>query len=197
MLINGIGSSVVRGDLLERSLLVELQPIEQGQRKDESEFWADFNASYASILGGLLDAASLALRNVDSVKIENLPRMSAFAKWSSACEKALGCESGEFIDIYRENIGEAKGTALESSPTAMLVCDLLARSKRFWQGTATELLDALRANAGNDDKRLLPLSSRGLSNILKRDAPALRSQGINFDSFKSNGTKLIKLQQIG
>ena len=43
---------------------------------------------HASILGALLDAVSIGLRNAPNLRPPALPRMADFAKWAIACEPA-------------------------------------------------------------------------------------------------------------
>lgn len=57
-----ITSAKQRGDLLDRSILVDLPVIPEARRLEESKLWAEFRQARPTILGALLDAASAALR---------------------------------------------------------------------------------------------------------------------------------------
>ncbi|MDP9475949.1 MAG: bifunctional DNA primase/polymerase, partial [Actinomycetota bacterium] len=63
-MLNGIANVVVRPDLADRSLIVELPVIEEKDRKLEAELWAAFEAEHPRILGALLDAVSTAIRTL-------------------------------------------------------------------------------------------------------------------------------------
>jgi len=73
--LNGISDLVTRGDLLDRTVCLRLPPIPKEARRPEKELWTKFMAARPRILGALLDTVSSALRNVDSVRLPNLPRM--------------------------------------------------------------------------------------------------------------------------
>ncbi len=62
-IVNGINPVVLRGDLQERSLQVVLNPILPEERRQEQDFWEDFEEARPRIFGALLDAVSCALRN--------------------------------------------------------------------------------------------------------------------------------------
>ncbi len=73
VILNGIAEVATRSDLLDRSVVVTLPRISDDNRKAESEFWADFEAERPFILGALLDAVSLALRDLRTVRLDRLP----------------------------------------------------------------------------------------------------------------------------
>ena len=55
-------------------------------RRDERQFWREFEAARPRILGALLDAVALGLRKLPALALRQLPRMADFATWASACE---------------------------------------------------------------------------------------------------------------
>src|SRR5208282_4161415 len=95
-----------------------------GRRRDEAQFWHEFVQARPRILGALLDATTVGLRNLPNIKLDQLPRMADFAIWVSACEGALGLERGEALKAYRANCAEARNLALESSPLYEPVAEL-------------------------------------------------------------------------
>jgi hypothetical protein len=60
VLLNGIGNLGTRGDLLDRSIVTELEALTEGHRS-ERELWAAFYEARPAILGALLDVVSAAL----------------------------------------------------------------------------------------------------------------------------------------
>lgn len=182
--VNGINTIAVRGDLQERALSIILAPIPPEERRRESEFWASFEAVRPRILGALLDAVSGALREVENLKPESLPRMADFALWVSAAETSLGWESGSFIEAYSENRLSATASALEGDPVAMAIRKLLQAPGHDgeWSGTAQELLDKLNYRTDEDVKRskTWPKAANALSRAMNRLAPLLRVSGIEY-----------------
>lgn len=180
VILTGIEEVATRADLLDRCLIVSLPVIPESQRKPESQFWRDFYEAQPSILGAVLSAAAVALRELPSVRLDRLPRMADFALWATAAESGLGLPSGGFMAAYTDNRRSANEHALESSPVATHVIDL-ARQRQEWNGTPGELLDTLDGMATDKCKatRGWPKSPRGLSGILRRLAPNLRAAGVD------------------
>lgn len=190
VLLTGIDEVVTRGDLLDRSLLVYLPEIPDEKRRPEDEFWHAFEVVRPGILGALLDAVSGALRHLATVQVSPLPRMADFAWWVTAAAPALGWEARAFLDAYAQNRDEAHAVAVEGSAVAHAV-HTLACTATHWEGTATELLVALKAQAiqGRNSLQDLPKNARALSAVLRRLAPNLRALGVTM-TFARDSDKL-------
>ncbi len=63
IILNGIDDFVKRGDLVDRSVFLNLSPIHPSDRRTENEIWASFQFDYSRILGSVLDAVVLGMRN--------------------------------------------------------------------------------------------------------------------------------------
>ncbi len=100
IILNGINTLTDRADLANRSITLHLGTIPDERRRAEDELWAEFEAVRPRVLGVLLDGVSAALRNIDKVKLDRLPRMADFEKWNKAAESALGLEEGAFERAY-------------------------------------------------------------------------------------------------
>ena len=185
IVINGIGDLANRSDLLDRAILVKLEPIPKENRVAEREFWEQFEKERPFIFTGLLTAISEALRNLDSVNIVGLPRMADFAKFVVAAEPALGLESGAFLAVYDRNRQNAHSLVLEDSPLADVLrqyCDEKAVNGRHFAESILlkELLSELIKQAGDtrSSEKKFPKTSKTLRNNLERINPNLREAGI-------------------
>lgn len=180
ILLNGIDEIATRSDLLDRSIVIYLPTVEV--RKPEQEFWAEFESKKSKILGALLDAFCEALRNIDNVILEDYPRMADFTKLATAGEKALGLESGEFVDIYNNNREEANNLVIEISLIAPIVIDLVSRQEE-WVGIAKDIKDILdrQSDPITQKSPYYPKSSLKVANDLRRLAPNLRLMGIDVE----------------
>jgi len=176
VIVNGIEEIVVRPDLLDRAILVNLPVINEETRRTEQDFWADFNAAHSRLFGALLDRAGSALRNIDSMRLARKPRMADFALWAAA---ALPDSAEAFLTAYDGNRSQAHELVLDAAPVAAMVRELAERDG--WSGTATELLKELEAEAADATKRLKewPGTGRALTGALKRIAPNLRAVGVD------------------
>jgi hypothetical protein len=187
VLLNGIEDVATRPDLMDRAVSLTLETIPDADRRDEEQLFRDFEAVRPRVLGALLDAVQTALRRRPSVRLAERPRMADFACWVVAAEPALGWPPGAFLGAYAANRGTANDLALESSPVAKSVLDLVGTSGP-WRGTATQLLDVLEERAGDKVKkrRDWPATSRALGVQLRRLAANLRRAGVNV-TFGSEG----------
>ena len=181
VIITAIEDVAVRGDLLDRAIVVTLPSIPEQDRKTERQFWAEFENDLPGILGALLDRASRMLRDVDSIELDQLPRMADFARAASA--SLPDDESRQsFIDRYAENRATANETVVESSLIAGAVLDHMANEEE-WLGTYHDLLDELSSAAGEKAQKAKewPKTPRGLSSKLRSLAPNLKFAGVAID----------------
>jgi len=199
VILNGIEEIAVRGDLLDRSIILYLPSIPEAKRRAEADFWSQFEQVRPQILGALLDVMAFAQRESPSVKLTSLPRMADFAKWSVAAAPALGWTGADFLRVYGGNRATAYELTLDASPITEPLRTLIAEGS--WSGTATELLTKL--NELVDDKTLkqpgFPKNARGLSNAIRRLAPTLRAVGISvtFGRQGKDRRRTIELEKVG
>jgi hypothetical protein len=189
IILNGIEDVIERPDLAERAIFWTCELIAEENRRSEEEIWKTFGGIHAAVLGKLLDAVSVGLRNASELTPPLLPRMADFAKWAMACEPALW-RPGEFLRAYHANILGAVESVLEASPVAVAVRKFMEGLDRdvgaqtvAWKGAASELL-ALLANAAGDKaakSKDWPTNGRALSGRLRRAASFLRRVGIDVD----------------
>jgi hypothetical protein len=200
IIINGIENVATRGDLVDRSVTIYFNPIVPEQRREESEFWATFAQARPRIFGAVLDAVVSGLRHIESgVKLERKPRMADFAVWGVAEEAPLGFAPGAFITAYTKNRTDANSLALESSPVAGAIMQMMAVSTA-WSGTATELLQRLASFAGEAARQKgWPADGARLRKALPRLTPNLREAGIHIqvgDREGKSGRRVIRIERV-
>ena len=198
VLLTGINEVATRGDLLDRSILINLPRIPEAARKQERELWEAFEADRPRLLGALCDAVSRALARQEEVVLESLPRMADFATWAVSAEPALGLEEGEFMRAYVGNRAAGNELALEASPIWLALQSVLQDGGHV--GTATELLSKLEDAADERTRRQRgwPSSPSILGKQLRRLAPNLRAAGCDFESMGGTPRRLvIRLRDCG
>ncbi|HBI47064.1 MAG TPA: hypothetical protein DDY78_30055, partial [Planctomycetales bacterium] len=198
ILLNGIEDVATRPDLLDRAICLTLPTISDAARCDEAALWAEFERVRPRVLGALLDAVVMGLRELPTTQLASKPRMADFALWVSAAELALPWKRGAFLTAYMGNRGAANELALEASIICGPILSLTAAA--VWEGTAQELLDALEAGHADEKTRKRkdwPTNPRKLSGDLRRLAPNLRRAGITitFDK-RQPGDKRRRLLRI-
>src|SRR5262245_38472691 len=181
VLLNGIEEIVTRGDLLDRSLLLDLPPISEDCRRPAGEFWREFEVARPRLLGALLDAVSTALRRAQTITLSRLPRMADFALWATAAAPALGWSDDYFMSMYTANRQQAHELALDASPVAGVIRTLAEHGE--WSGTSTELLENLNGLVDDSTRRAKswPTTPRYLGGEVRRLAPNLRSIGMEVE----------------
>ena len=187
VVLSAINDVVVRGDLLDRTVLLRLPTIPEDAddaRKDEEAFWQAFEPVRPRILGALLDGVAAALRNRPTVRIKRLPRMADFTKWAAAAAPAFGWTAEAFLEDYADNRGQTNLVALEHQ---MIATHLYTVVKGYpydgkWVGPASQLLAPLRNAAVEAGVRVdkvpgWPQTPNALGAALVRLAPSLRRAG--------------------
>jgi hypothetical protein len=175
---------------------MQLEPIPEHKRKTEKQFWDYFNQEKAEIFSGLLSAVSLAIANIDLLKLNSLPRMADFACWATAAERGLGLTEGTFLTVYMKNRDNAHDIVLEGSQLAEIIKQF-AEGKGDFEGTMKEFLQELNKLADEETRKNkeYPKTARGLSTKLCRLAPNLRGVGVNIQFLpKTNKGRMISLE---
>jgi hypothetical protein len=175
--LTSIGVGGLRGDLADRSMLLELEPIGEEDRKEDTEVAATFAAQHARILGGLLDLVAKVLAVLPGVRPARLPRMADVCRIAAAIDKVAG---GEVEERYRATVTEALTAVVEHDVLAAGLNNVLDSGR--YDGTVADLLEKLTniVTAGGQEKppKDWPRTPRGLTEALKRLAAPLRATGV-------------------
>jgi hypothetical protein len=187
-ILTGIEDLATRGDLLDRSLPVELPRIEDGERRTEADLLQRFEQARPLVLGALLDAVVTGLRRRPTITVTNLPRLADFALWAIACEPATGLPDGAIATALGDVAKRGAHTALEADPLAGALQEFLEREGAF-TGRASELLAELDAEASDSARRARtwPKAPNALAGRLRRLAPSLPEIGVNVASKRAQG----------
>lgn len=179
VLLTAIGEVATASDLLDRCLTVVLPPIPPEQRRTEAEVEALAAQARPAILGALLDAAVVGLRNLPTMQLARRPRMADFATWVEAASPALGWEPGTFLDALEANRRTIDAVAIEALPIGPALLAFM-EERNEWQGTATALLKELDAQVSDETRRdrEWPKRANRLATQLRRLAPNLRATGV-------------------
>ncbi len=177
--INGINSVIGRPDLLERSILLELERISPINRRDEHEIITEFQKDKPQILGGVFTALSKALAIKKTIKLSYKPRMSDFASWGCAISEAIGYSKKEFLSALFDNIKAQNEQVLCESPIAQALLFFMEGQNK-WHNTSSVLLNELKviANKLEINEKELPKTSNVLSRQLNKLRANLADIGI-------------------
>ncbi len=188
VILNGIEEVLTSGDVIDRSIIITTPEIDEKSRREESEFWKEFEAAKPRIIGALYDLYAKVLTILPGVRSKQLLRMADFHKLGMAVEQALGWPEGTFEAAYRHNRGDAFATALEASPAGSAFLRYI-NEKGSWSGTASLLLSELERIVDDTTrkKKSWPSSPRGLAGSLRRLAQVLRTMGVDLTFDRETG----------
>ena len=144
--LNGINLVVEKPDLLDRSVLIDLDRVPDAERREQTESWRAFAMAKPGILGAIFDILAKAMAIHPTLALKNLPRMADFARWGEAVSQAMGYDPGQFLEAYAENVSRQNEVAVETSPVAEAVLAFM-EGRSAWEGTPPELLAELTALA--------------------------------------------------
>lgn len=190
VLLNGIPDLPARSDLIDRSLVITLKGVPEGERRLLDELEAELEALRPAALAELLDAASQGLARFEALKRElrerprPLPRMADAALWAEAC----GVERA--VETMLATRSEGLAELAEADPVAAAIRELLTASGGTWSGTMAEVLAELDARReGARPPVGWPSSAHAMGNKLRRLAPALREIGISTEHGRRGADK--------
>ena len=147
------------GSLRTRTLKAALAPLTPQRNLPLMDLWSEFETLLPDLLAVLCTALSTALRSLPNVKRPQIPRLADAALWAIAAAPALGLTEHDIL------------AALDPSqpPLVDAVKSFMDGHDGDWDGTATELADALNTE----------LSPRGLSQHLRRQVAGLAVIGLH------------------
>jgi hypothetical protein len=202
VMLNGIGDVATRSDLLDRSVVLRLERIPENERLDEASLEPRFVAVHAQVLGALLDAVAVAMKELPNVRLATKPRMADFAVWVTAAETGLGWTPGTFMRAFASSQAEADAIAIECSTLGTLIASFM-EGKESWEGTLSVLRRTLEQGFSADRTQRQedwPKSVNAMGTALRAIAPNLRRIGIDVSFHRKPGgtrerqVRLVRIQ---
>ena len=191
ILLTSIEPGALRGDLGERLLLIDLEPINSNAVISETALNAKFNDLKPKILGAILDLVVGVMRNLPNTDPPQLPRMADFARVLAALD-ALDALDGSLFETYVSQETRIAETVIDSDIVADAIRTFM-NQRPNWIGTATELLDELTPCSPPKD---WPRNPQMLSGRLRRAAPSLGKIGIGVTFDRETTTKRTKFIKL-
>lgn len=180
--INGINIATVRPDLLDRTLLIQMERVASNLRREEGELWAAFEGARPYILGGIFDTLAQAMQIYPTVKLTGLPRLADFGRWGYAIAEALEQGKGaQFIRDYEANMKRQSDEIIQGNTLATALFNVM-KNQLIWNTTVGLAFEQLKASAqypGKDDATF-PKAARKLRDHLERLKPTLADSGISY-----------------
>lgn len=208
IMFDGINQIITQADLLDRSILIELERIPDDKRKTEDEIWTGFYKDRPFILGAIFDILSKAMAIYPTVGLKKLPRMADFAKWGYAIAESMKGYSGDdFVGAYDIVLEKQNDEALNASPLATFIIWFM-RDKDSWCGTATNLYKEFEDTKYSskrvdnvelfklEDNPMWPKDPSSLGRLLTRIATNLKTVGFEVVKFTERNERKIKITRL-
>ncbi|GAB6083828.1 hypothetical protein JCM30471_27420 [Desulfuromonas carbonis] len=174
--INALSS---RPDFLERTLRIQLDRIEDGDRLADDELDTAFADALPEILGGLLDMLARGLELQPRYRPPRLPRMASFARIAAAiAEAAEEGGGGRYLAAYFRNQGAQHLELAEGDLFFGAILEA-CQAGNHPSGTFKQVCATLKELADPGPKDPFP-GPRGLRGALERLRVPLQTAGIGF-----------------
>lgn len=197
VVLNGINIVATKPDLLDRSILLELERIPPKERKEEAVIWKEFNNDLPNIVTGILDTVCKAMEIYPNLQLKELPRMADASKWGYAIAVAMGDSGERFLKVYKDNQRITNRETIADHPVAAAVV-LLVEENYTYESSVSELLTNLEKiamkNKINTHSNLWPKASNVLSKRLKEVKSNLGEIGIEFTFSNTKNSTRIKIE---
>lgn len=210
IILEGITFFLVRPDLIDRSVHLEIDPLPAKERKTESELKSGFEADKPKILGALLSLLAAAQARLPHVRIPEDAdvRMVDFARLGQALCDVMDVKTNDgtplsFVDYLVAVQKATRAHAMEGSPTTQALIRFMRNQyekaaarhrtdpdhypvpfQRYdWTGTPGELLDVLPMGIGDRGRYRegWVRSGKGMADLLRRYRKPLFDAGITVE----------------
>jgi hypothetical protein len=142
IMFTAIRNPVKEPDLADRTVVLKLPKVEDGQRITPRKLWAAFEYDLPGILGALYHITACGLRELPRVRLAHPPRIMEFFEGGIACETGHGL--GSFLAAFEMAAQEALDAVVEDKPVVQAVITFRAeRSGQAWSGSVTALMKVL------------------------------------------------------
>jgi hypothetical protein len=200
VIVNGINVPTDRGDVLDRSLVVELERIPDGERKTEEELWERFEAEHPKLLGALFDTLSKAIALKPSLKLSRRPRLADWGEYAAAVYEVMGWGAETFLKDWDEVVKVQNQATLDGSPVAQAIIKFM-EDKDEYTATSSEMHSKLKVVATQlgvdvDRDKAWPKSARWLWRRIKEVLPLLVAAGIEANRGRDESAKQIALRSF-
>jgi putative DNA primase/helicase len=194
-LLNGINVPTDRGDVLDRSLVVELERISDGERKTEEQIWELFAREHPVLLGALFDVLTKAIALKPSLKLSRRPRLADWGEYAAAVYEVMGWGAEAFLKDWDEVVRVQNQATLDGSPVAQAIIKLMEEHEECSETSSKmhALLKEIAESQGVDVARdkAWPKSARWLWRRIKEVLPLLVAAGIEAGRAEDrSGTKI-------
>ncbi len=196
LILNGISVVASKADILDRSLLIELERIKDGDLKEERKIWKDFEKDKPRILGGIFNALHKAIPIYEGIALKKMYRMADFTKWGCAIAETLGYGKTVFLEALEQNRTKLNDETISQDVVATAVLAFM-KNRKEWSGSVTELFSGLKHIAFEQEidthSKVWPKAANVLSRRLNEIKSNLLTMGITITIRHMHAAKMVEM----
>ena len=179
LVITALDLPTMAPDFLDRSIIVDMNRVKVFESGSGTALDGMFELDRPNILGGMLDILVEAKKILPSIKVNNLPRFTDFARYGAAIAEILGYGAQRYVDAIRASKQAPSQQALVNSDPVAAAFMELAKGRSF-SGDSNQLLAALGTfKPRNISGRVKwPENSVQLGKAVSRVVEELSEQGV-------------------
>jgi hypothetical protein len=199
-ILNGISVCASRPDLLDRSLIIELDRISKTERRSLRSLGGKFRELQPNILHAMLDALVEAMRQKDRRTLPELPRLADWCEWAVPIAESIGYGQDRFLEALNQNIDRQHSEVTNSDPAAVALLHFMSAQSE-WAGTPTQLyheLSGVAATLKLDREKSWPKAPNALTRKLKAISHNLVAEGVEVRESKGGhkGTRQTIISKV-
>lgn len=197
--INGVSVVARESDLLDRSLILELNRISAKKIKSEQELWEEFEQDRPKILGCIFLILSEALYDDKPITVKEKIRLADFHIACIKVGRVLGMTDEEVSELLWENQRKINRHSIDEDMVACCVIELM-KNKKSYINSMTGLLGDLNEIATQNSiiGSVLPKTPNHLSNRLSKIRSNLQAEyNITYNIANVGSFKQITIKNCG
>ena len=197
--INGVSVVARESDLLDRSLILELNRISAKKIKSEQELWEEFEQDRPKILGCIFLILSEALYDDKPITVKEKIRLADFHIACIKVGRVLGMTDEEVSELLWENQRKINRHSIDEDMVACCVIELM-KNKKSYINSMTGLLGDLNEIATQNSiiGSVLPKTPNHLSNRLSKIRSNLQAEySITYNIANVGSFKQITIKNCG
>lgn len=190
-ILNGISVPTAAPDLLDRSILIELNRLDKKDRKRETKLKKAFEADLPYILGSILDV----MVSVISRREEELDEYTRLADWFGLARIAADTLDvlDDFLNAFNRNEKEQHREVVESHIESQILLQFM-QDRDSWTGSSAELYKQLSEIAEEARlKRSWPKNASSFVKKLKKLLHNFREMGIYIENDTTGKIRTISI----
>lgn len=194
-ILTSIDHLVSRGDLIDRTCLFDLLPIEK--RKTVAEIERDWELMWPLALGAMLDLACRVMSLLPEIEESGdfrTHRLADFMFIAAAMDRAAGTHA---VDQYKSKVAEGVRSSVEQDVFAAHLLALADNRDGYWEGTTQDLFASYQRHLRPGGSASWPKTPQTMGNRISRISGVLRKSGIEVSKMHTRTTRGWVIRRIG